>query len=86
MDNNEYRIMEPIEVTAHFDDQGAITPQHFTWKGRKYRVESTGRRWQADNSQHMLVMVTSEQIYELIFKSHEGRWYIVQVGPNRIAV
>jgi hypothetical protein len=78
--------MEPIEVTAHFDDQGVITPLHFTWKGGKYRVESTGRRWQDDNSQHMLVMVTNGQIYELTFESHAGRWYIGQVGPNRVAV
>ena len=78
--------MEPIEVTAHFDSQGIITPLHFTWKGGKYRVESTGRRWQDDVGQHMLVMVASGRIYELTFKHGEGRWYIAQGGPTRIAV
>jgi hypothetical protein len=78
--------MEPIEVTAHFNQQGAITPLHFTWKGGRYRVESTGRHWQDDNGQHMLVMVASGQIYQLTFKSGEGRWYIGQAGPNRVAV
>jgi hypothetical protein len=34
----------------------------------------------------MLVMVASGQIYELTFKQGEGRWYIGQVGPNRVAV
>ena len=78
--------MEPIEVTAHFDEQGTITPLRFTWKGGKYLVESTGRRWQDDNGLHLLVMVASGQIYELTFKGHEGRWYIGRVGSNRIAV
>jgi hypothetical protein len=78
--------MEPIEVTAHFNQQGAITPLHFTWKGGRYRVESTGRHWQDDNGQHMLVMVASGQIYQLTFRSDEGRWYIGQAGPNRVAV
>lgn len=78
--------MEPIEVTAHFNQQGAITPLHFTWKGGRYRVESTGRHWQDDNGQHMLVMVASGQIYELTFRSDERRWYIGQARPNRVAV
>jgi hypothetical protein len=78
--------MEPIEVTAKFDEQGTIIPLHFNWKGVRYRVESTGRRWQDELGAHMLVMVASGQIYELTFKHGEGRWYIGQVGPNRVAV
>jgi hypothetical protein len=78
--------MEPIEVTAHFNVQGTVTPLHFTWKGGRYRVESTGRRWLDDNGQHMLVMVASGQIYELTFKGGEGCWYIGQASPKRVAV
>ncbi len=78
--------MEPIEVTANFNGQGVITPLHFTWKGSRFRVESTGRRWQDDHGQHMLVMVASGQIYELTFKTHEARWYIGRVGPDRAAI
>lgn len=78
--------MEPIEVTVNFSEQGVITPLHFTWKGSRQRVESTGRRWQDENGQHMLVMVASGKIYELTYKSHEGRWYIGQTGPNRVAL
>lgn len=76
--------MEPIEVTARFDEQGIITPLHFTWKGGRYRVESTGRRWLDEEGQHMLVMVSSGLIYELTFRSGEGRWYIGQVGSDRM--
>ena len=86
MEITEHRIMDPIEVTANFSEQGVITPLHFTWKGSRYRVESTGRRWQDGSDQHMLVMVASGQIYQLTYKSQEARWYIRQVGPNRVAV
>ncbi len=78
--------MEPIEVTARFDEQGTITPLHFTWKGGIYRVESTGRRWQDEAGDHILVMVSSGQIYELTFRSGDGRWYIGQAGPRRRVV
>ena len=79
-------MMEPIVVTARFDEQGTITPLHFTWKGGRYRVESTGRCWLDDHGQHILVMVASGQIYELTYKIGEGRWYIEQAGPNRTAI
>jgi hypothetical protein len=78
--------MEPIEVTARFDEQGLITPLHFIWKEGIYRVESTGRCWLDDDGQHMLVMVSSGRIYELAFKSNEGRWYIGRAGPDRMVV
>ena len=74
--------MEPIEVTAHFDEQGTLTPLHFTWKGGVQRVESTGRRWVDDAGQHILVMVTSGRIYELTYKSGEGRWFIGRTEPD----
>lgn len=76
--------MDPIEVTARFDESGMITPLHFTWKGGIYRVESTGRRWLDDSNQHILVMVSNGHIYELTFRSKEGRWYIDRVGPSRM--
>lgn len=78
--------MEPIEITAHFNTDGIITPMHFTWKGGHYHVESTGRRWSDETGKHMLVMVSSGQIYELIFKSDEGRWYITKIRPNMTVV
>jgi hypothetical protein len=78
--------MESIEVTARFDEQGIITPLHFTWKEGIYRVESTGRRWLDEAGQHILVMISSGRIYELIFKSGEGRWYIGKARPDRMVI
>ncbi len=74
--------MEPIEVTAHFDREGKITPLHFTWKDSPQRVESTGRRWSDEQGQHILVMLSSGKIYQLTFKINEGRWYISKTAPE----
>jgi hypothetical protein len=72
--------MELIDVTAHFDKEGQSHPLHFTWNGRSYTVESTGRRWQDENGQHILVMIPGDHTFELIFQPQEGRWYLRQVG------
>jgi hypothetical protein len=75
--------MEPIEVTARFDKNGMITPLDFTRKGHVYRVESTGRRWVDEGGQHILVMVSSGRISELIYQGGEGRWYLGRAEPER---
>lgn len=77
--------MEPIEVTARFDPQGQITPLRFTRKGHSYLVESTGRRWMGADGQHILVMTSSGDMFELLFAPGEGRWYLEQVGLARTA-
>ena len=75
--------MEPIEVTARFDEQGTITPLQFTWKGSVHRVESTGRRWVDADGLHILVMVVIGRMYELTYRSAEGRWYISRTASGR---
>ena len=74
--------MESIEITVRFDEQGTITPLHFTWKGNVQRVEATGRRWSDTVGQHILVMVTDGRIYELTFMSGDGRWYVRHGEPE----
>ncbi len=78
--------MEPIEITVHFNEDGSIAPLHFIWKGSNFRVESTGRHWSDEAGQHMLVMVTSGQFYELLFKNLEGHWFILPVRPDKTVV
>jgi hypothetical protein len=68
--------MEPVEVIARFDDQGRLTPLSFTWQGRSFPVDSTGRRWQDERGEHILVMIPIEQVCELVFNPEERRWYV----------
>jgi hypothetical protein len=77
--------MEPVEVTAHFDPQGKIIPLRFIWKGRSYLVESTGRRWNGVDGQHILTMTGGGEMFELVFSPGEVRWYLGQAAPTRTA-
>ena len=75
--------MQAIEVKARFDDQGRIIPLSFTWQGQAYPVEATGRRWQDEAGQHILVMTPGNKVYELVFSPAGMRWYLLQVGLDR---
>ena len=78
--------MQAIEVTASFALDGKITPLRFCWRGTLFPVESTGRCWQEEDGSHILVMVASGQIFELLFSGPENRWYMVRSGPDHWAV
>jgi len=74
--------MEPIEVTVRFDIQGKAYPQQFVWGGQVYVVTSTGRRWQDQAGQHVLVMTVEAKTYELVFNPGELRWYLNPAGAS----
>ena len=76
--------MEPINVTARFDETGMVHPLSLCWQGREYRMDISGRRWQAEDGLHILVIATTGQAFEILFKPAEGRWYLVQVPSDRM--
>jgi hypothetical protein len=83
--------MEPIEVTVRFDMHGKAYPQQFVWDGRVYPVTSTGRRWQDQAGEHLLlhvlVMTMEAKTYELVFDLYEMRWYLNPAGASpKIAI
>ena len=78
--------MDPIEVTAHFDEQGTLTPLQFKWKGTLHHVESSGRRWEDERGLHILVMVMSGRILELTYRGEERRWFVSRAAPDRAVV
>jgi hypothetical protein len=74
--------MQPVEVVARFDAQGRFTPLSFTWQGQPFPVDSTGRRWQDERGEHILVMIPVERVCELVFVPSEGRWYVRFFSPG----
>jgi len=76
--------MEPITITVRFDLHGQATPLDFTWRGQNYRVESTGRRWQASDGQHLMILTSVGRMFELLFAS-DGRWSLSPGGLERMA-
>ncbi len=68
--------MEAVEVVARHDADGRLTPLSFTWQGQSFPVASSGRRWQDERGEHILVMIPFERVCELMFVPTEGRWYV----------
>jgi len=77
--------MERISVTARFDENGKVSPLNFSWQGRAYLVDSTGRRWKDELGEHILTMAPGGRVFELIYNPGEGAWYLKPVGPGKAA-
>lgn len=75
--------METIEVIARFTTDSRVVPLQIIWNGQLYPVESTGRRWEAEDGHHILTMLPGDRVVELLFVPGESRWYLRQVGPVR---
>ena len=68
---------DPIDVIARHDESGVIYPLHFIWSGTSYKVSDVGRRWQDDTCEHILVMLGSGHVCELLH-DRQGRWSILR--------
>ena len=69
--------MDPIEITVRIDPSGKVYPSRFSWRGKDYTVLSTGRQWTTDEGRHVLVMAAGNQVYELLFNTMQGIWYLI---------
>jgi len=74
---------ERVSVTATFDREGVPQPLSFEWNEQSYKVSATGRRWEDELGRHILVMDQTERVYELIFATSEGCWYLSQPGKKQ---
>jgi hypothetical protein len=74
--------LDTIEVTAHFDQDGHITPLSFVWNGQSYPIEGTGRRWKAKDGHHILVMVAGNRVFHIVFNCGSGIWKLIRSGEQ----
>jgi len=72
--------MERINVTANSTLTGQVNPVSFIWQGRAYSIASIGRRWQAKDGLHMLVMTPENRAFHLVFNDQENAWYLIRGG------
>lgn len=68
--------LEPVQVAAHWKRSGTFEPKQFYWRGSMYRVESTGREWEDEEGYHVLCMIPSGQVFELIFHLEPAGWLV----------
>jgi hypothetical protein len=76
--------MESIEVVARFDQQGKVYPLSLRWQGRDYLVEATGRRWQAADGLHILLLTPSGRAFEVRYLAADNLWFMVKAPSDRI--
>jgi PncC family amidohydrolase len=77
---------ETIQVICRFDPQGRMYPLSFTCKGSHYSINSVGRQWDDSAGKHILVMDQTDQVHELLYNVHSGKWLLYPPGKRIPAV
>jgi PncC family amidohydrolase len=70
----------PVEVRVRSNVQGQALPVSLALDGVSYYVESTGRRWQDGEGEHILVMIKGGKVFELVHASPGGTWSARETG------
>jgi hypothetical protein len=77
--------LEPVEVAARWKHEGRFEPSQFSLRGKRYRIESTGRAWEDEEGYHVLCMVSGGQVYELVFHLKPAGWLVrPPASPNMV--
>lgn len=69
----------PVEVETKPTSPGTLRPVAFRWQGRRLVVRSWGRTWDDAAGRHILVMVESGRVFELMHRPAEGAWQLVDL-------
>ena len=71
-------MSESIPVEAQFEPDGTLIPLAFKWQGQQYTVVSYGRQWEENGRRHYLVMVSGDQVFELIYLQKDNQWQVAR--------
>jgi hypothetical protein len=67
-------LTQSIPVEARFESDGTFRPIAFEWQGQRFEIESHGRQWKEQNTHHFLVIVSGDQVFELVYLHDENQW------------
>jgi hypothetical protein len=70
--------MVPVEVVVKYDRAGRITPLHLKYKEQDISIQDIGRRWEADDGKHLLVMDHQQQTYHLFQRQEDQIWFLIR--------
>ena len=56
-----------VDVTAHTNSTGKVLPIRFTWNEKEHQILGIGRRWPAEDGEHILVMIPGDRVVELLY-------------------
>ena len=66
-----------IEVRARRDKEGNLVPLDCILGDKKYQVLGIGRRWQAEDGVHIMVMFPGDRAVELLHRT-DGTWMFLK--------
>ena len=66
-----------IEVRTRLNRQGKLVPIECVFQGKKYQVIGLGRRWQAKDGEHVMVMFPRDRAVELLHQA-DDTWFLIK--------
>jgi hypothetical protein len=69
--------MIPLEVHTRLNREGEVIPLTCMLEGRKIPVTGIGRRWQAEDGEHIMAMLPRDRAVELL-RRPDGSWFLVK--------
>ena len=75
-------MTEAIDVEARRTSDGRLRPVAFVWRGLRLAVHAYGREWRTGETEHMLVQVTGERIFELAHRPADGSWQLIRAPQD----
>jgi len=76
--------MDEIEVTARFLPGRGVLPLSFRWQEKIFKVDSIGRRWDAKDGEHILVMDMDSRVFHLVYNSDQTTWHLIRSGESDV--
>ncbi len=74
--------MQSIGVECTFNEDGTVKVKKILLNGR-WQPVGQGRQWVDGNGRHVLIMLPSDEVQELILQPSTLRWALVQVGGGK---
>jgi nicotinamide-nucleotide amidase len=68
--------LQPVRVESKTMPGSVVIPMTMTWQGHSYMITDTGRRWNSEDGQHMLVLTSEQQSFELVLAPDGVNWYL----------
>lgn len=74
-----------VGVECIFAEDGTVRARRIRLHGRWQAVEQ-GRQWRDENGRHLLVMLPTGQVYELLLRPHTLTWEVQPIPAPVTAV
>jgi hypothetical protein len=68
--------LQPLQVESKTTSGNVVIPVTMIWQGRTYRITDTGRRWNSEDGQHVLVLTSEQQSFELVLAPDGATWFL----------